>query len=263
MKFLRFIVKNKEYFGILKDDEVFAIKGEIFNNDFEFTGERFNLEQIKFLPPCQVPNIIALGLNYREHAEEGGYKIPEYPVIFLKATTSLTGHLSPIILPKEAPDEVDYECELVIVIGKKCKNIEEREAKNYIFGYTCGNDVSARDCQLKKDKQWARGKSFDTFCPIGPYIETEIEPTNLKIRTILNGKVMQESNTSKMIFNPYKIVSYLSRQMTLLPGTIILTGTPSGVGFTRKPPVFLREGDIVEIEIEKIGRLKNFVIKEK
>ncbi|MFN4227869.1 MAG: fumarylacetoacetate hydrolase family protein [Candidatus Ratteibacteria bacterium] len=263
MKFLRFTVQNKEYSGILKDDEVYAIRGEIFNNNFEFTGEKFNLKQIKFLPPCQPPNIIALGLNYKEHAEEGWQEVPEYPVIFLKATTSLTGHLSPIILPKEAPDEVDYECELVIVIGKKCKNIEEREAKNYIFGYTCGNDVSARDCQLKKDKQWARGKSFDTFCPIGPYIETEIDPMNLTIRTILNGKIMQNSNTSKMIFNPYQIVSYLSKQMTLLSETIILTGTPSGVGFARKPPVFLREGDIIEIEIEKIGRLKNFVVKEK
>lgn len=263
MKFLRFTVQNKEYSGILKDGGVYAIRGEIFNNNFEFTGEKFSLEQIKFLPPCQPPNIIALGLNYKEHAEEGWQKVSEYPVIFLKATTSLTGHLSPIILPKQAPDEVDYECELVIVIGKKCKNIEEKDAKNYIFGYTCGNDVSARDCQLKKDKQWARGKSFDTFCPIGPYIETEIDPTNLAIRTILNGKIMQDSNTSKMIFNPYQIVSYLSKQMTLLPETIILTGTPSGVGFARKPPVFLREGDIIEIEIEKIGRLKNFVVKER
>ncbi|MCM8818824.1 MAG: fumarylacetoacetate hydrolase family protein, partial [Candidatus Omnitrophica bacterium] len=243
MKFLRFSVGEKKYYGIFKDNKIWPINWQPFENDFKFIGKGFNIEEIKFLPPCEPPNIIALGLNYKEHAEEGWEKVPEYPVIFLKATTSLTGHLSPIILPKEAPDEVDYECELVIVIGKKCKNISEKDAKNYIFGYTCGNDVSARDCQLKKDKQWARGKSFDTFCPIGPYIETEIDPTNLKIKTILNGKIMQESTTSKMIFNPFQIVSYLSRQMTLLPGTIILTGTPSGVGFARKPPVFLKEGD--------------------
>lgn len=263
MKFLRFFADGREYYGIYKEDRVWIINWNNFPFEFEIKDKFFKLNEIKFLPPCEPPNIIALGLNYKKHAEESGEKVPEYPVIFLKATTSLTGHLSPIILPKEAPYEVDYECELVIVIGKKCKNIEEKEAKNYIFGYTCGNDVSARDCQLKKDKQWARGKSFDTFCPVGPWIETEIDPTNLRIRTILNGKIMQDSNTSDMIFNPYQIVSYLSKQMTLLPGTIILTGTPEGVGFARKPPVFLKEGDIVEIEIEKIGRLKNFIIKEK
>lgn len=263
MKFLRFFSDGKIRYGILKENEILEINWKPFEKKFGYTGKIFKLDEIKFLPPCEPPNIIALGLNYKEHVEEGWERVPEYPVIFLKATTSLTGHLSPIILPKEAPDEVDYECELVIVIGKKCKNIKEEEAKEFIFGYTCGNDVSARDCQLKKDKQWARGKSFDTFCPIGPWIETEIDPMNLRIKTILNGKVMQDSNTSKMIFNVYEIVSYLSRQMTLLPGTIILTGTPSGVGFARKPPVYLKEGDLVEIEIEGIGTLKNFVIKEK
>ncbi|MCX7917321.1 MAG: fumarylacetoacetate hydrolase family protein [bacterium] len=263
MKFLRFISKEKQHYGIFKDNKVFEINWRTFENDFEFTGKIFDINEIKFLPPSDPPNIIALGLNYKEHAEEGGHEVPNEPIIFLKATTSLTGHLSPIILPKQAPNEVDYECELVVVIGKKCKNVSEEEVKEYIFGYTCGNDVSARDCQLKRDKQWARGKSFDTFCPIGPWIETEIEPTNLRIKTILNGNVMQDSNTSKMIFNVYQIVSYLSKQMTLLPGTIILTGTPSGVGFARKPPIFLKEGDIVEVDIEGIGTLKNFVIEEK
>jgi len=263
LKFLRFLKDGEERYGIFKDEKVFAIKGKLFEYEYYETGEIYNLDEIKFLPPIEVPNIIALGLNYKEHAKEGGHDKISEPVIFLKATTSITGHLSPIILPKEAPDEVDYECELVIVIGKKCKNIREDEAKNYIFGYTCGNDVTARDFQLKKDKQWARAKSFDTFCPIGPFIETEIDPTNLNIKTILNGKIMQNSNTSKMIFNPFKIVSWLSNYMTLLPGTIIMTGTPEGVGFAKKPPVFLKEGDIVEVEIEGIGVLKNFVIKEK
>jgi len=263
LKFLRFLIEDKEKYGIFKAGKVYCIEWRLFENNYRETGEIYDLEEIKFLPPVNPPNIIALGLNYKEHAKEGWNDLPKEPIIFLKATTSITAHLSPIILPKEAPDEVDYECELVIVIGKKCKNISEKEAKNYIFGYTCGNDVSARDCQLKRDKQWARAKSFDTFCPIGPYIETDIDPTNLNIKTILNGKIMQNSNTSKMIFNPYKIVSWLSHQMTLLPGTIILTGTPEGVGFARKPPLFLREGDIVEIEIEGVGILKNFVIREK
>ncbi|MCM8803815.1 MAG: fumarylacetoacetate hydrolase family protein [Candidatus Omnitrophica bacterium] len=262
MKFLRFSINGEEKYGILENNKIYTINWIPFEDKFKETNEIYDIDEIEFLPPIYPPNIIALGLNYKEHAEEGWEEVPEYPIIFLKATTSLTGHLSPIILPKQAPNQVDYECELVIVIGKKCKNVKDDNAKNYIFGYTCGNDVSARDCQLVKDKQWARGKSFDTFCPIGPWIETEIEPTNLNIKTILNGKIMQDSNTSKMIFNPYRIVSYLSEQMTLLPGTIILTGTPSGVGYARKPPVFLKEGDIVEIEIEGIGILKNFVIKE-
>jgi len=263
MKFLRFLKDGVEKYGILESNRIYGIKWELFEKEFEETGEVYNLEEIKFLPPVQPPNIIALGLNYKEHAKEGWNEVPSEPIIFLKATTSITGHLSPIILPKEAPDQVDYECELVIVIGKKCKNVKEQESKDYIFGYTCGNDVSARDCQLKKDKQWARAKSFDTFCPIGPYIETEIDPTNLNIKTKLNGRIMQNSNTSKMIFNPFEIVSYISHQMTLLPGTIIMTGTPEGVGYARKPPVFLKEGDTVEIEIEGIGILKNFVIRER
>lgn len=264
MKFVRFIHKGEERAGIAKRDEVEIINGDFLNGNYYITGEKIKLGEIeKFLPPVNPPNIIALGLNYKGHAKESGKEIPKEPVIFLKATTSITSHLSPIILPKQAPDFVDYEAELVIVIGKRAKNIEVDQAKDYIFGYTCGNDVSARDCQLKKDIQWARGKSFDTFCPVGPWIETEIEPINLRIQSRLNGKIMQDSNTSEMIFNVYEIVSYISKQMTLLPGTIILTGTPEGVGFARENPVFLREGDVIEVEIEGIGILKNFVIKEK
>ncbi|HOJ41070.1 MAG TPA: fumarylacetoacetate hydrolase family protein, partial [bacterium] len=197
-----------------------------------------------------------------DHARESGQPLPEAPVIFLKATSSLTGHLSPIVLPAVAPSAVDYEAELVVVIGRKARNVSEEEARNYIFGYTCGNDVSARDCQLKIDRQWARGKSFDTFAAIGPWIETELEPSRLKIRLLLNGAVMQDSSTADMIFNVPRIVSYLSRQMTLLPGTIIMTGTPSGVGFARKPPVFLKPGDVVEVDIQGIGVLKNYVTSE-
>ena len=263
MKIIRFLMAGKEKYGIYEDGIVSVIRWQPFEQNFEKTGEKIKLEEIEFLPPVFPPNIIALGLNYKDHAEESNMELPEEPVIFLKATSSITAHLSPIILPEVAPDEVDYEAELCIVIGKKAKNVSESEAKNYIFGYTCGNDVSARDCQLKRDKQWVRGKSFDTFCPLGPWIETQLNPENLKIQSRVNGKVMQDSNTSYMIFNPYRIVSYLSKQFTLLAGTVIMTGTPSGVGFAKNPPVFLRDGDIVEVEIEGIGVVKNYVKKGK
>jgi len=263
MKFLRFQIEKEEKKGILEKGRVKIIKSDFLFDNFSFTGEEIDIKEIKeFLPPVSPPNVIALGLNYKDHAKESGNAIPKEPVIFLKSTTSITGHLSPIILPKEAPEFVDYEAELVIVIGKKVKNVNPEMAKEYILGYTCGNDITARDCQLKKDIQWARSKSFDTFCPIGPWIETEIEPTNLNIKSILNGKIMQNSNTSEMIFSVFEIVSYVSKQMTLLPGTIIMTGTPSGVGFAKDNPVFLKEDDVIEIEIEKIGCLKNFVKKE-
>lgn len=258
MKILRFIYAGKENYGIVDNNKIHILENSPFYSEIKKTGEIISFQDIeKFLPPCNPPNIIALGLNYKKHAEESKMAVPDEPVIFLKATTSLNSHLSPIILPSVAPDEVDYEAELVIVIGKKCKNVSEKEAKRYILGYTCGNDITARDCQLKKDKQWARAKSFDTFCPVGPWIETELTPTDLKIISKLNGKIMQNSSTSDMIFNAFQIVSYLSYQMTLLPETIILTGTPEGVGFTKNPPVFLKEGDTVEICIEGIGTLTN------
>ena len=160
-----------------------------------------------------------------------------------------------------APDEVDFEAELAVVIAKKAKNIETVEVDDYILGYTCANDVSARDCQKKLDKQWARGKSFDTFCPTGPWIETDLDPQNCKISSVLNGVVMQKSNTADMIFSVKEIVSYLSKNMTLKPGTIILTGTPEGVGFARKDPIYLKDGDEIEIKIEGIGSLPNRVVK--
>jgi 2-keto-4-pentenoate hydratase/2-oxohepta-3-ene-1,7-dioic acid hydratase in catechol pathway len=170
------------------------------------------------------------------------------------------------VLPIAGPDKVDYEAELAVIISKIAKNIPPDEVFDYILGYTCANDVSARDWQFEKQKgQWARGKSFDTFCPLGPYLVTKdeiTEPDHLCIRTIINNKLLQDSNTSSMIFNIAEIVSNLSQSMTLLPATVILTGTPEGVGFTRQPPIFLKEGDKITIEIEKIGRLSNPVRKE-
>ncbi len=247
--------------GILINDEVYKINGNIFS-DFSLGEKAAVLKDVELQPPVDPENIIAIGLNYRHHAEESGLRIPDRPIIFIKATNSLTGPDTDIILPRMAPDEVDYEAELAVVIGKECKNIEKDEVEEYILGYTCANDVSARDCQIKIDKQWARAKSFDTFCPLGPFIETDLNPDNCQISSVLNGKIMQNSNTSDMIFDTAELVSYLSKNMTLKPGTVILTGTPEGVGFARKEPVYLRPGDIIKIEIEGIGKLKNTVRAE-
>lgn len=219
----------------------------------------------KLLPPVEPPNVFAIGLNYRLHAAEGGFPIPEEPLIFLKTTTSVIACGEPIVLPKSAPDEVDYEGELAIVIGKTARHVSEADAHKYVLGYTVADDVSARDCQIRRDKQWSRAKGFDTFCPLGPVLVTadSINPDNRPIRTLLNGKVMQDSNTSDMIFSTSKVISYLSDQFTLLPGTLIVTGTPQGVGVARKPPVFLRPGDTVVVQIEGIGELSNPVAAEK
>jgi len=188
--------------------------------------------------------------------------VPDEPAMFIKASTAACGHNDPIVLPAMAPDEVDYECELAIVIGRTAKQIAPEHAFDYVLGYTCGNDVSARDCQMRRDRgsgQWARAKSFDTFCPLGPWIETDMNGDDRPIRSRLNGRVMQESNTSDLIFGCAQLVSFLSKCVTLRPGTVIMTGTPSGVGFARTPPVFLRPGDVIEIEIDGIGTLRNTV----
>jgi 2-keto-4-pentenoate hydratase/2-oxohepta-3-ene-1,7-dioic acid hydratase in catechol pathway len=267
MKFIRFITKNDQLSYGLHDPELphqaRIIQGDIFGK-FRVTSKLAKIQQ--FLPPLFPCNILALGLNYRKHADETKVSYPDIPIVFIKATTSVVGHMSPIILPAAGPEHVDYEAELAVVIGRKVKNISPSEAMDYVMGYTCANDVSARDWQIEKQKkQWARGKSFDTFCPLGPYLVTRDEipdPQNLHIRTILNGSTVQDSNTSDMIFDIPAIISDLSRSMTLLPGTVILTGTPEGVGFTRQPPLYLQAGDTVTITIEKIGQLTNPVRDE-
>ncbi len=216
----------------------------------------------RLLAPVIPPQIAAIGLNYRRHAVESGMAIPRAPVLFIKTINTIIGPRDSIVLPATAPHEVDYEAELVIVMGRDAKNVSESDAPDYVFGYCCGNDVSARDCQLKLDKQWARGKCFDTFAPIGPWITTGIRGDELDIRLTLNGEVLQDSNTSDMVFSCSRLVSYLSHCMTLCKGSIIMTGTPPGVGFARTPQVWLREGDTVSVEIEHIGRLTNTVVKE-
>jgi 2-keto-4-pentenoate hydratase/2-oxohepta-3-ene-1,7-dioic acid hydratase in catechol pathway len=222
----------------------------------------------KRLAPLAPTNILCIGLNYRKHAEEGGRGAPERPVLFLKPTSAVQNPDDPIELPRRrASSEVDYECELAVVIGRTCKNATRANALDHVLGYTCANDVSARDWQNRLGGgQWCTGKGFDTFCPLGPVLVTADEipnPNTLRIRTILNGQTMQDWNTSDMIFDVPSLIEFLSGSKTLLPGTVILTGTPHGVGFARKPPVFLRPGDTVSIEIERIGTLTNPVAEER
>jgi len=221
----------------------------------------------KLLSPVQPVAIFCIGLNYRQHAEESNAPIPQQPVLFMKSPGAVQNPGDDIVLPRHLQsDEVDYECELAVVIGRSCKNVSKANALDYVLGYTCANDVSARDWQIKRGGgQWCRGKTFDTFAPLGPclVLKDEIpDPNTLRIQTILNGVTMQDSNTSDMIFDVPTLIEFLSGSTTLLPGTVILTGTPQGVGAARKPPVFLRAGDTVTIEIEKIGALSNPVVAE-
>ncbi|ETO25397.1 Fumarylacetoacetate hydrolase domain-containing protein [Reticulomyxa filosa] len=218
-------------------------------------------------------DIFCVGLNYRQHAKESNMSIPNKPVIFMKPRSSICHPLDPILVPKVCDKaEVDYEVELVIVIGKLCKNVSESEALQYVFGYTVANDVSARKWQLDpklSGGQWIRGKSFDTFTPLGPCIlvnnqtvTTALDPNNLKLWTFLNDVKVQSSSTNDLIFNVQSLVSFLSQSTTLYPGAIILTGTPQGVGFARKPPLFLKHGDTVKVGVEHIGELVNPVKDE-
>ena len=252
---------NQIKYGIVENEAVVVVKGDILGK-WEKTSERLPLDEVKLLAPVVPGNILAIGKNYIAHAEELKHDVPNEPVLFIKANSSINDPGAPIVIPKMAPDEIDYEGELVIVIKTKAKNVSREKALDYVLGYTCGNDVSARDCQFKFDSQWARGKSFDTFAPIGPWIETELNPFDCNVTSRLNGEVMQQANTSLMIFDVAYLVSYLSRCMTLLPGTIIMSGTPAGCGFGCKPPVYLKPGDVMEVEIEGIGLLKNKVVAE-
>lgn len=203
-------------------------------------------------------NVLCIGLNYKDHAAEGGVPLPEKPVVFAKLTGCITGPGEPIVLPPDTK-EVDYEAELAVVIGRKCRGVSTSDALKYVAGYTCLNDVSARDFQ-RGDGQWVRAKSQDTFGPMGPYLVTGEDipdPQTLPIRCVVNGTTLQESNTDKMIFGVRELIAFISRGITLEPGDVISTGTPHGVGFARKPPIFLKVGDEVVVEIDGIGRLSN------
>ena len=221
----------------------------------------YSLDSIEFLPAVNPTKILAIGRNYADHAAEGGADLPKAPLLFNKLPNTLNAHNAPIVLPAIS-EQVDYEAELAVVIGQTAKRVSEAAALDHIFGYSLIDDVSARDLQFG-DGQWTRGKSLDTFAPLGPFITTrdEIEDVQaLKIEGVLNGQVMQSSNTSKMIFKVAYLVSYLSQGITLEPGDVIATGTPDGVGIFRKPPVLLKDGDVFEVKIEKLGTLRNPVV---
>ncbi|MGV3627415.1 MAG: fumarylacetoacetate hydrolase family protein [Betaproteobacteria bacterium] len=223
----------------------------------------FNLDEVTVTAPLFNPSkIIAVGLNYIDHCEEAKLPVPKEPVLFSKFPNSITGPYDDLRWPESVTREVDYEVELGVVIGRRGRNISEKDALDYVCGYTVVNDVSARDLQFANAKQWDRGKSLDTFCPWGPYIVTRDEvgdPHTLDVRTVLNGQEMQKSNTSKLVFNVNQIIAYASQGTTLMPGDLIPTGTPFGVGFSRTPPVFLKHGDICECEVERVGKIINKV----
>ena len=257
MRLIRFVdATGKVLYGQAVDSG-FArpISGDVFG---KHSVSADVVKIVRRLAPCEPPNVIAIGRNYRDHAKEMASTADETePLVFSKLTSSIIGPDESIELPAQAPDEVDYEGELGVVIGRTARRVREADALAHVYGYTCANDVSARDCQKRRDKQWARGKSFDTFCPIGPHIVTRDECGDgpFIVRSFLNGTQMQEGSTADLIFPIATLVSYLSHQFTLPPGTLILTGTPAGVGAARTPPVFLRPGDLIEVDVSGIGRL--------
>lgn len=250
MKIVRYEIGRKIGYGIWQGELIQSIHHNPYRN-IQLIDRFAKFDDVKLLPPCTPSKIVAVGLNYRSHAEEFKLSIPDEPLIFLKPSTSVVGPEAKIICPKSS-ERVDYEGELGVVIKKQARCVSRKDALSYVLGYTCVNDVTARDLQAK-DKQWTRAKGFDTFAPIGPCIETELDPGNLSLETRLNGKTKQKTNTGDLIFHVPELVSFISHVMTLLPGDVIATGTTSGIG-----P--MQSGDIVEVSIENIGTLRNFVV---
>ncbi|TWD97805.1 2-keto-4-pentenoate hydratase/2-oxohepta-3-ene-1,7-dioic acid hydratase in catechol pathway [Peribacillus frigoritolerans] len=286
MKIATFSVQSEQHIGLVQDDQIISLtalcpeefpacmkkfierSSELRTRAEQLIEQRINEDAIfktsdvKILPPIAKPDkIICVGLNYFDHCKETGMEPPASPVIFSKYSNAITGHNDPIEIPINST-EVDFEAELAFVIGKEAKRVSEEEADDYVFGYTIMNDISARDLQFQ-DGQWSRGKTVDTFAPFGPVIVTKDEvgdPHNLAISLELNGEIMQDSNTSNLIFTVPKIISFLSQSMTLMPGDLIATGTPPGVGMGRNPKIWLKNGDRMNVSIEKIGTLSNHVI---
>ncbi len=252
-------------YAVEREDCTFTrIEGEVLGDGWRDTGESV---AGKLLAPVAPRVIFCTGLNYRRHAEETHADIPQWPVLFMKSPTAVQNPGDPIELPRHLNSEaVDYECELAIVIGKSGKNLKHESAMDHVLGFTCANDVSARDWQVRRGgSQWCRGKTFDTFCPLGPVIVTPDEvgnPNALSISTTVNGEKLQDCNTNDMIFNVVELLVFLSGSTTLPAGAVILTGTPHGVGVARNPKRWLHPGDTVAVEIEKIGQLRNPVVEE-
>ncbi len=282
MKLARFRYKFLESYGIVLDDllipkerlekelgltlpcsldDLIALGGvDLLRRAMDSTSRGFRLEDVELLAPLRnPPKMIFLGLNYMSHVREQNARMPGGVVIFLKPRTSIAGPFEEIEVPSDYTSKVDYEGELALIIGRRCRRVDREDALDFVLGYTVVNDVSARDIQFA-DKQWTRGKSLDKFAPMGPWIVTADEvgdPHNLRIRTRLNEELMQDCSTSDMIFKISDVISELSRGMTLEPGDLIATGTPAGVGIFRNPPVLIEDGDVVEIEVERVGRIRN------
>ncbi len=247
MRIVRFMKEDQELWGVLRgEEEIVNVRDAV---TLELDADRTErLRDIRLISPVSPGKIVAVGLNYRAHAEEMKIPIPEEPILFMKPRSSVVGPHAEIILPSMSR-RIDYEGELAVVIGKRARKVLPEDAREHILGYTCLDDVTARDLQ-KKDGQWTRAKSFDTFCPVGPWIETELDPSSLMVRTYLNGERVQSASTSDLIFTVPELVSFISHVMTLDPGDVIATGTPSGVG-----P--MKHGDRVEVVIDGIGVLCN------
>jgi len=286
MKIATFSVQTEQHIGLVKDNQIISLTAlgpeefpacmkkfiergsELHSRAEQLIEQRvnddaiFKLSEVNILPPIAKPDkIICVGLNYFDHCKETGMEPPESPVIFSKYANAIAGHNDAIEIPINST-EVDFEAELAFVIGREAKHVSVEEADDYVFGYTIMNDISARDLQFQ-DGQWSRGKTADTFAPYGPVIVTKDEvgdPHNLAISLELNGEIMQDSNTSNLIFTVPKIISFLSQSMTLMPGDLIATGTPPGVGMGRNPKIWLKSGDRMNVSIEKIGTLSNHVL---
>jgi 2-keto-4-pentenoate hydratase/2-oxohepta-3-ene-1,7-dioic acid hydratase in catechol pathway len=250
MKIVRFYAGGLPKYGILNNQDIQLIQGHPFSG-IKALDEHYQLSEIQLLAPCLPSKIVALGINYRSHATEFKHDLPKDPLIFLKPATAVVGPEAAIVYPAMS-GQVDYECELGIVIKRKAHFVSQDKVGDFIFGFTCFNDVTARDLQ-KKDGQWTRAKSFDTFAAIGPWIETELDPSNLTLETYLNGQLKQKGTTANLIYSVPQVVGFISQVMTLLPGDVIATGTPSGVG-----P--MQPGDTVEIRIQGIGTLRNHIV---
>ncbi len=259
MKIARFLPPSLHpQFGVLQNATLRPIQGSLFGQ-WRVTDEEVPLSSVSLLSPVEPVNLLCLGKNYRAFAGEQNPKFPTEPLLFIKATTAVIGPQAEITLPAIAPKEVYFEAELAVVIGREARNVDPADALSCVFGYTVCNDIGAKDCQAK-DGQWARAKSFDTFAPLGPWLETELDPAHCRVRSRLNGRLIQDSTTDLMIFDVPFTISYLSRCMTLRPGTVIAMGSP---GVLQEPRPFLSPNDVVEVEVEGIGTLKNPVRMEK
>ena len=252
MRLARFSKDGGAHYGVIDGAFIYPVDREAFFGGMPLGDEGVPLSEVRLLAPCEPTKIVALGLNYRAHAEEFNLTIPEEPLIFLKPPSSVIGPGGEIVYPSHMSRRVDYEGELAVVIGKTASRVAPEEAEEYILGYTCFNDVTARDLQ-KKDGQWSRAKGFDTFSAMGPWIETDMDPGDAAIETILNGETRQRGTTADMIFSVPEIVSFVSKVMTLLPGDVIATGTPPGVGK-------MKPGDRVDVRVGGIGTLSNTVV---